>query len=438
MSPYDKHLNVRNHLLAFATKLVLLLVFAVGTATEAAQETSLTISVKTSDGQTLSGELVALQGNLLEMTSNRTNQTLAFEQIERIDLAQTDSKAPSASLQCRLADGSRFNATKLSISAGRATLNLSSNASITLAQSSLKSVLLFDTANDANKLKQWNEFLTDFAAASDSIIAQKNDALQAIEGIVGDVGEEGFDFEMGGRQVTVKAEKLTGVIFYRAERDFPDFVCEVQLIGGSTIAAAQIELSNGNVNIATGTGDQISLPSEIIASLNLSAGRSIYLSDLLPTTNDWKPLVASQANLDNLAKLNLSVANENFSGQPLSLRTLPTDGLSFLAKTQTYERGFAIQAGGRLAFNLNGQFKRLTALAGFDPEMEALPGNVQIEIQVDNRTVVSKVLENRRLVQPLPIDVDLVGAKRLIIRVNYHDGRSVGDRIHLVDARLSR
>ncbi len=438
MSSHKKQLKVRKKWSAIAAKIVLLTFVAVATSTANAQETNRPVSVKTSEGQVLSGELVALHGQFLELTIDGGNRTLSFEEISSIDFADASSQVSTASLQCQLTDGSRFNATNLTISGAEATIKLASGVTITLVRSSLKALLLFDTSTAPDMLQQWDEFVPSFSATGDSLIAQKNDALQAIEGIIGDVSQIGVDFQMGGRQVTVKAEKLTGVIFYRADRDFENPVCEATLIDGSTIAAVQIELSDGNFNIAAGTGDQLTLPPELVTSLDLSAGRSIYLSDLLPTTNDWKPLVASQTNLDSLAKLNLSVANETFSGQPLSLRTLPTDGLNFLATTQIYEKGFAINGGGRLAFNLNGQFKRLTALAGFAPNTEALPGSVQMEIQVDKKTVLSSVLENRSLAQPMPIDVDLAGAKRLIIRVNYHDGRSVGDQIHLVDARLSR
>ena len=285
MTSPKKHLQF----LAVAWTILLQVILAVGAVAVVAQETSSSVSVQTTDGQTLSGELVALHGQFLEVSIGGDNQTLPLEQIENIDFAQTNSQVPSASLQCRLADGSRFNATDISISDTQATLKLCSDATITLAQNSLKSLLLFDLANEPDRLKQWEEFLQSFTATSDAIIAEKNEALQAIEGIVGDAGEDGFDFQMGGRQVTVKAEKLTGIILYRADRELPNSVCEVRLTDNSSIAAAQMELAEGQLNIATGTGDQISLPLELIASLNCSAGRSIYLSDLLPTTNDWKP-----------------------------------------------------------------------------------------------------------------------------------------------------
>ncbi len=427
-----------NHKQRWIALLLLLTCLSIGLSHAKAQEAPLNIVVQTTDGQNLSGELVALDGQFLELVNKGEKQTLAFNQIEIVDFANSNINETTSLLQCRLADGSFLNAQKLSISGTQAHLQLSSGQQIKVAQNSLKSLLLFDPANNPDKLRQWDKFLLSLSAASDAIVAKKNEALQAIEGLVGDVSEDGFDFQMGGRQVTVKAEKLTGVIFYRADRELPDRICEIQLIDNSTIYGAQIVFTEGQLNIATGTGDRLVLPMDVIASLNMSVGRAIYLSDLLPTTNDWKPLVASQTNLENLSQLNLSVANKSFTGQPLSLRTIPSGGLAFLATTKTYEKGFAISGGGRLAFNLNAQFKRLTALAGFDPRTEALPGNVKLEIQVDNKIVLSSVLENRRLDQPLPVEVNLENAKRLVIRINYHDGRSVGDRVHLVDARLSR
>ena len=438
MTVPDHFSLTHKHWLAVVTSFLLLVCLAMGPSYTMAQESPSTVSVQTTDGQSLTGELIALDGQVLELVNHENNQTLAFDQIESVSFPNAvESQQPSI-LQCQLADGSSFNANKISISEAQATLELSSGEQIVIAQSSLKSLLLFDAQSDPDKLRQWDDFLPTFTAPSDAIVAEKNEALQAIEGIVGDVSDDGFDFQTGGRQVTVKAEKLTGVIFYRADRELPDTVCEVRLNDNSIIAAAQISMAQEAINIVTATGDHIVLPVDVIASFDLSAGRAIYLSDLLPTTNDWKPLVASPTHLESLTKLNRSIANESFTGQPLSLRTLPSDGLDFLATTQTYSKGFAISAGGRLAFNLNGQFQRLTALAGFDPEMDALAGSVKIEIQVDQKITLSAVLDNRQLAQPFPVDVNLTNAKRLVIRVNYHDGRSVGDRIHLVDARLSR
>ena len=438
MSHHAYTLLTQTQTISIRILFVLLACLALSTATAIAQVASPTISVQTTEGQSLTGELVALDGQVLELVNQGNNQTLAFDQIESVSFPNAvESQLPSV-LRCQLADGSSFNAQKISISEARATLELSSGKQIVVAQSSLKSLLLFDAKNDPDKLRQWDEFLPSFTVPSDAIVAEKNEALQAIEGIVGDVNDDGFNFQMGGRQVTVKAEKLTGVIFYRADRELPETLCEVRLNDDSNIAAAQIELAERTINVVTGTGDLISLPIDAIASIDLSSGRAIYLSDLLPTTNDWKPLVASPTHLESLSRLNQSIANESFTGQPLSLRTVPSDGLEFLATTQTYNKGFAISAGGRLAFNLNGQYQRLTALTGFDPEMDALAGKVRIEIQVDQKLAMSAVLDNLQLAEPFPVDVDLSNAKRLVIRVNYHDGRSVGDRIHFVDARLSR
>ena len=422
----------------FMRALLLLVCLTTAPLNTIAQVASPTIFVQTTDGQNLTGELVALDSQLLEVLIQEEKQTLSFDQIESVTFPESvESLLPSV-LRCRLVDGSSFSAQNVSISDGKATLELSSGPQFVVSQGSLKSLLLFDPKDAPDKLRQWNDFLSSFTASSDAIVAEKNEALQAIEGIVGDVSKDGFDFQMGGRKVTVKAEKLTGVIFYRAARELPETVCEVRLIDDSVIAASQIAMGEKSISVMTGTGDRIELPVNVIASFDLSAGRAIYLSDLVPTTNDWKPLIASPTHLESLTKLHRSIADESFTGQPLSLRTIPSDGLDFLAETQIYSKGFAISAGGRLAFNLNGQFQRLTALAGFDPELAILAGNVKIEIQVDQKNVLSVILDNRKQAQPVAVDVDLTDAKRLVIKVNYHDGRSVGDRIHLVDARLSR
>ena len=257
MSHHAYTLFTQTQNISIRIRFVLLACLALGTATAIAQESPSTISVQTTEGQSLTGELIALDGQVLELVNQESNQTLAFDQIESVSFPDAvESQQPSV-LRCQLADGSSFNAQEISISEAKATLELSSGKQIVIAQSSLKTLLLFDAESDPDKLRQWDEFIPSFTAPSDAIVAEKNEALQAIEGIVGDVGDDGFDFQMGGRQVTVKAEKLTGVIFYRADRELPETLCEIRLNDDSNIAAAQISMVEESINVVTGTGDLI-------------------------------------------------------------------------------------------------------------------------------------------------------------------------------------
>ncbi len=423
-----------------------LLCFGTMSQVAVAQVETAHVSVRTADGGTLSAELMAIDGQLVELKTDQTDQTdqksqfINFDSIESItfDNQRSTQNASAGTFQCQLADGSLINGASISISGSEVQIELAAGGRIELAKSSLRYLLLFNSTTNPKTRQQWNEFLTTFSSTSDAIIASKNESLQAIEGVVGDVTEAGFQFAMGERAVTVRAEKLTGVCFYRADREFPEPVCEIRLVNGSGIAVQQAVYVEEVLNCVTCTGDQISLPIDQVTQLNFAAGRTIYLSDLVPTTNAWLPLVASPANLDALVKLNSAIADQAFSGQPLTLRNTPADGLGLAVTTQTYAKGFAIAGGGRLAFNLNGQFKRLTALVGFDPETEGLEGNVRLEFRVDDKKVINEVLQNREVTRPLPVDIDVEGVQRLVIRVDYHDRRSVGDRIHIVEARVSR
>ena len=398
------------------------------------------VNVKTTDGQQTTGALVTIDGQLLELLSGGENQTLDFERIEQVEFAQPASaeETPRPALQCRLTDGSFINGQNIRIQGDVAKVEVSPQRHIEVGKSSLGAVLMFNPADDPQRLERWDAFAPTFTAASDAIVAEKNETLRAIEGVVGNVHEEGFEFQMDQRAATVKAEKLTGVLFYRAQRGIPDAVCFVELTGGSMVQAQQIVFLGEQLKLVARTGDQIELSIDLVRKLNFLAGRRIYLSDLLPTTNDWQPLVASPAVLGSLSKLKVATANQDASGQPLTIRWEKSNGATSASIEQSYDKGFAISGGGRLAFNLNGQFKRLTAIVGFAPSTQRLEGVVKFVVQADGKTKLESILKNRKLTHPLPVDIDVSNVNRLVIRVDYHDGRSIGDQIHIVDAKVFR
>ena len=405
------------------------------------QSTGPTVQLQTAQGETVQGELLSIDSGSLDLQSSGEQMTASVDAIERVDFDQVaDGEAllQSAAAIIQLSDGSELPVKTIESEGNEFRIKTVGEVEIQLAKNSVQRMMFFEPANDDAMRQKWVDFLSTFEAASDAIVADKNENLQAIEGLVGDIAGGVVKFTMGERDVEVKTEKLVGVVFYRADREFPGTVCLVTLSDGTTLSAQQIVFTDGLVNVVTRTGDRVVIAPEQTTSLDFSAGRAVYLSDLLPTTNDWKPLVASALSMEHLSRLRIARVNESFSRQPLQLRSLPEDGLDFLATTETYTKGFAINGGGRLSFTLNGQFKRLTALAGFDPEVESLPGVVKLLIEVDGQPLVSEVLENRTLQKPLPIDIDVVDAQRLVIRLDYHDGRPIGDRIHIVNAKVSR
>lgn len=147
-------------------------------------------------------------------------------------------------------------------------------------------------------------------------------------------------------------------------------------------------------------------------------------------------MIASPDVLEPLRKLHLARINESFDHEPLRLETLVQTPLPRKI-IKTYNSGFAIAAGGRLAFRVDQTFQRCRGLVGFDPTADE-NGNATLRMLADGVELVNLPLVKAEMNQPVPFDIDIAGADRLVIEIDYRDGRSVGDQIHLVDLVLTK
>ena len=102
-----------------------------------------------------------------------------------------------------------------------------------------------------------------------------------------------------------------------------------------------------------------------------------------------------------------------------------------------YDKGIAIAGGGRVVFAVNGQFKRLTGLVGFDPAA-FIGGEVNFVIKTDGQTAIFEVLRLTEVPRPIALDLSIAETKRVSISVEYADGKPAGDVLHLVDFKVLR
>jgi hypothetical protein len=102
---------------------------------------------------------------------------------------------------------------------------------------------------------------------------------------------------------------------------------------------------------------------------------------------------------------------------------------------QEYEKGLAIHSRTELIYRLAGRFRRLTAIAGIDERVRD-NGHVRLVISADRRTLLDEQISGDD--PPRSLDLELVGAKRLIILVDYGDSLDIGDHLNLCNARLHK
>ena len=115
----------------------------------------------------------------------------------------------------------------------------------------------------------------------------------------------------------------------------------------------------------------------------------------------------------------------------------PDPELRFLSELRSFERGIAMAGGTRLSYGVNGRYKRLSGWVGFDPDANQA-GNVKLTIRGDGQKLLEKEMLAQQMENPFELTLDINSVQRLTFQVDYHDGRAIGDNIHLVDIKVTK
>jgi hypothetical protein len=399
------------------------------------------VEIQLTDGSVAAGVVSQIDDDGIQLQTGTAPTSLTFPQIASVTFAHSlgaqapDSPAPTKTVT--FVDGSKVNIAALQIVGDTATVLTMAQTAIETDVSDLKTInLLGPNATNAQRA-QWDQLLDQPMPASDAIVVSKNGSLQLIEGVVGDIDDSRLTFSMQTRTADVALEKIKGVLFYRAKRELTDPLCQLTLTDGSSFAIGKIAIDNGDFEFTSVAGTQFDAAVNQMQRLDFSAGRFVYLSDLVPSTNTWTPLLASPEILESLKALRIAKFNRDFRGQPLTLTSVPPSGLTYLAQKTAYEKGIAIAGGGRVVFAVNGQFNRLTGWVGFDPAAY-VGGEVQLVIKTDGQIAIDEVLRVSAVLQPIALDLDITEVNRISIAVEYADGKPAGDVLHLVDFKVLR
>jgi hypothetical protein len=188
------------------------------------------------------------------------------------------------------------------------------------------------------------------------------------------------------------------------------------LADGSRLLAQNVTTTAGNVQIEHAGVSTLSVPvAQIVWLLPLRTGTGItYVSDLEPTEYVHVPLLGR----DWPYRLDISVA-----GTPLR------------AGGRRYVKGLGLHSASRLSYDLAGQYRRFESLVAIDEHVAAGGGSVVFRVRADGK-VVYESLTLRSGDPPQPVSVDVTGAQRITLEVDYADRGHVLDRADWLGARL--
>jgi hypothetical protein len=331
----------------------------------------------------------------------------------------TSSSKPSetSTVVLETLDGAHLSGIGYEVTKGVARLKLSASETIDVPTKYIHRV----DFSLGGKSGAWPELPKD--AAGDLIVVQKKDAIDLVEGVVGDVTADTVQFSVEGDIVPVKRTKVVGLIYFHASQanSPPDATAIVENTAGWKLSAKEVALADGKLAITTTFGATLSWPLESVRAIDFSPSRMVYLSDLSPDSSDWTPLLDFGKQTEALSQFYKPRFDRALDGGSLSIGGKP------------FRKGVAMAAHTVLEYKIGGRGREFRATAGIDDSVHGA-GSVKLTIDGDGKTLYTGKITGRE--KPADLSFDVSGVKRLRIIADFGGGADVGDYLDLGDARI--
>jgi hypothetical protein len=190
------------------------------------------------------------------------------------------------------------------------------------------------------------------------------------------------------------------------------------LTDGSRLLVASLVDDGAKANATLAAGPEVALSADDICALQPLGGRTVYLSDLKPASYQYIPL------LDLTWPYH---ADRNVLGTQLR------------AAGRLYLKGLGMHSASRLTYNLDKPYREFAAEIAID-DQTAGHGSVVFRVYTDDGSghwqlkYASPII--RGSAAPLPITVDLTGAKRLSLLIDFAGQGDVQGHADWLNARL--
>jgi hypothetical protein len=242
----------------------------------------------------------------------------------------------------------------------------------------------------------------------------------AVEGILTDLNDSAAKLEIEAKKTAIDLSKIAAITFSTelAFQPKPKTVYgRVILANGARLSLAKAECTDGQtISATTLFNAKLSIPVEDLVALYLYQGKAVYLSDLKPSRIEGKPF----GNLDWPP-----VADGSVSGLDLRLAG------------STYDKGMGLHSESRVSYNLAGGYCWIEALVGLEEQSDGRKGSARVKVLVDGKL---RAIEGDEALtgksKPLPIRLDVQGAKELTLVVEFGKRGDVLGRVNWIDARL--
>jgi len=253
---------------------------------------------------------------------------------------------------------------------------------------------------------------------------------ETIEGSVEWIGPKGIRFRsepLG--QIEIAFERLLAVAF-AGQGPAPKGVRPIHLFtkappegafaivhadNGTLVAGRIASLAGGKLTLKALFGQEMALDAARLLRIEFRGGRLIYLSDLEPAEAKETPFFDLVWHYRR---------DQSIDGNPLRLGG------------RTYRKGLGVHSRCELTYELKGSFRRFLADFGIDGEVGE-KGDVDVAVLVDGVPRFERKSVTGRD-GPVPVALDVAGAARLTLRVDFGRDLDICDHADWANARLIR
>ncbi len=396
------------------------------------------------DGTVVTGKLQSWDEQQVVLKTQTGEERLAADLLLALRWsASTAVQKPSGGVAgiVELSDGSLIPMSSLQVTGGKATIESRPVESRGKLENSVdvKTVAAVRFQNfDETLSKQWNE-IRRLNLPNDLLVVLKHEgkSLDYIPGVLGEITDDTIEFKLDGEVKRIDRAKVAGLVYSRPGQNkpaSPHFVLRGQF--GLRASAASALLDDAFVRVTTASGASLRWPLDDLDFADFSSGKVMYLSDIDAATQIWTPLIGLPTGAKLAAEYGQPRRDHSAFGGPLTLFIKDQNDVSSRQSVpRSFAKGLALRSRTELVYRIPDGFNRFAALAGIDPATTTT-GNVHLAILADDHPLLEAEIAGDQ--PPQPIDVQITGAKRLKIIVDFGQNLDTGDWLNLCDAKITK
>lgn len=369
------------------------------------------------DGSTASGRVrqFAADGSLTLVTEGGVDRVIPFNSLVKLTRETVNAPLTPEASVVLFPGGDRLYRSVIG-AATETTLDVQSYALNNLAVP-LDSVLGLTLAHspDADSLAGLVRKLRDEPRDGEVLWLANGDRLTG--GFLG-LSEKAITFQSGKNSVKLDRTGVLALGFDPKSVNYPEPAgpaLDVTFLDGSRLGLVNPRVEQGLLVAATRFAATVRVPLSEVARAHARSKSVVYLAGRTPAADRYVPYI----------------------GPPRTFRRdANVEGDSLRLSGKDYDRGLGTQSRTLLAYRLEPGDLRFQATVGLDDRAGPL-GSVVFRVLVDGKErFASPPLSARD--EPREVDVDLAGAKLLILATEYGDRGGVRDLADWVEARVIR